>query len=131
MKGYLEEDARSSIRPLNEISAWLPGESKDCPIVPVGGTWETVTDPTRYQKKFMFADQRSLVMFVNEIFSYQAHAQHHGKITIDGDGVMIEVYTHDVNTVTELDQEYTHEVDNIFIDVQYASRQEGNNDEWQ
>ena len=130
MKGYLEEDARLPVRPLNEISAWLPSRSNDCPITPSVGTWETVSDPTRYKKKFEFSDQQSLVMFVNEIFAYQAQVQHQGKITIDADDVMIEVYTHDVNTVTEIDQEYTHEVDNIFIDVQYSTGIEESNNEW-
>ena len=128
MKGYFEEDTRSSIGPLNEISAWLPGGQRDCPVVPSEGMWETVSDPTRFQKKFNFSNQHELIMFVNEVLVYQAHLQHHGKITVDYDSVIVEVYTHDVNTVTELDQEYIHEVDNIFIDVRYsAGAKESNN----
>ena len=129
MGGYLENDTGLSPRALNEISAWLPGGSADCPVVPSEGVWETVTDPTRFQKTFQFSDQRELILFVNEVMAYQNHVQHHGKITIDYDSVMIEVYTHDVNTVTELDQEYVHEVDNILIDAQYSSGLGRNNDE--
>ena len=120
MGEYLYENSSPSPRPLNEIAAWLPGASADCPVVPSEGTWETVTDPTRYQKKFSFNNQQEIVAFVNEVMAYQNNIQHHGKITIEHDSVMIEVYTHDVNSVTEIDQEYIHEVDNILLDVQYS-----------
>jgi len=121
MKDYLEDSSGLSSKSLNEIAVWLPPAEGDCPVVPSEGPWETISDPTRYQKKFQFSDQQSLVGFINEVLAYQNHNQHHGKITIDSDSVMIEVYTHDVNTITELDQEYIHEVDNIFLDVQYSN----------
>jgi len=124
MGGYLEDNEVMPLRALNEISAWLPSEPAECPIVPSEGLWETISDPTRYQKKFQFSKHQSLVMFINELMAYQNNVQHHGKITIDNDSVMIEVYTHDVNTITELDQEYVHEVDNIFLDVQYSGDME-------
>jgi pterin-4a-carbinolamine dehydratase len=44
--------------------------------------------------------------------------QHSGKITIDGLDVLIEVYTHDLEKVTELDKEYASYCDDVFNDVQ-------------
>lgn len=120
MGEYLHENASPSPRPLNEMTSWLPTASVECPVVPSEGAWETVTDPTRFQKKFQFSSQQEVIAFVNEVMAYQNNIQHHGKITIDYDSVMIEVYTHDVNTVTEIDQEYIHEIDNIHLDVQYS-----------
>ena len=120
MGEYLHENASVPSKPLNELTAWLPSTSNDCPVIPSGGTWETVSDPTRFQKKFPFSNQQELTAFVVEVMAYQNNVQHHGRITIEHDSVMIEVYTHDVNTITEVDQEYIHEVDNILLDVQYS-----------
>jgi len=120
MHGYLSEGQEMTPRVLNETPSWLPISQPGCPITPSEGSWETVTDPTRFQKRFEFDSHFQLVGFMNEVLTYQNVHRHHGKITIDHDSVIIEVYTQDVNTVTELDQEYTHEVDNIYLDVQYS-----------
>ena len=120
MQGYFDDDPSIHSGALNEIASWLPSDSVDCPVVPSEGIWETVSDPTRFQKKFQLANQQELVAFINEVLAYQNNIQHHGKITIDADSVMIEVYTHDVNTITEIDQEYVHEIDNIFLDVKHS-----------
>ena len=117
MHGYFDEGPSVRPRALNEIAALSPTDISSCPVIPSEGIWETVSDPTRFQKKFEIPSQQELVAFVNEVLAYQNNVQHHGKITIDANSVMIEVYTHDVNTVIEIDQEYIHEVDNIFLDV--------------
>ena len=44
---------------------------------------------------------------------------HFAKITADYPKVIIEVYTHEVNDITELDLEYAHEADQIRADVAY------------
>ena len=120
MHGYFDEGPSVHTGVLNEIAALSPTDMSSCPVIPSEGIWETVSDPTRFQKKFEIPSQQELVAFVNEVLAYQNNVQHHGKITVDANSVMIEVYTHDVNTVTEIDQEYIHEVDNIFLDVKYS-----------
>ena len=121
MQGYLEDDLSPLPNRLNEISMMAIPAPKGYPVQVCEGRWETVTDPTRYKKEFKFNNPQFLIDFINEVLAYQENIQHHGKITIDHDNVIIEVYTHDVNTVTELDQEYIHEVDNIYIDAEYAN----------
>jgi len=121
MGGYFEEVAHKPLQALNEISVYSPSGVEGCPVNVSEGTWDVVSDPTRFKKEFSFASAQMLVDFINELLAYQENTQHHGKITINHDSVIIEVYTQDVNTITELDQEYTHEVDNIYIDSEYAN----------
>ena len=121
MRGYLEDDSGPFPSRLNEISMLAIPSPEGCPVQVYEGRWETVSDPTRYKKEFKFKSQQMLIDFINEVLAYQENTQHHGKITIDYDNVIIEVYTHDVNTITELDQEYIHEVDNIYIDAEYSN----------
>lgn len=132
MQGYFEDSQESSPIMLSEISMGprrVPSMTQEYPISPVAGQWETVMNPTRYKKEFEFSNSATLIDFINEVMSYQEKLQHHGKITITQDKVMIEVYTHDVDTVTELDQEYSHHVDNIFADVEYYHMQDESTDE--
>ena len=121
MGEYLSEGTGHAPRVINEMSIFPPSPDPGCPISVSEGQWETVSDPTRYKKEFNFDNSKMLIDFINEVLMYQEMNQHHGRITISPGSVMIEVYTHDVNTVTEIDQEYTHEVDNIFIDVEYSN----------
>lgn len=117
---YLDESTRT----LNEISSWMPGTMDDCPVLPQPSQWEVVSDPTRFMKKFEFASFKEMQNFLNEVLLYQEQIQHHGKITIDSLDIIIEVYTHDVNDITELDQEYVHEVENILRDTQFYNEED-------
>jgi pterin-4a-carbinolamine dehydratase len=70
-------------------------------------------------KTYEFDDFRKMHAFLNEVLGYQEQVGHHGKITVDHREIIIEVYTHDVNDVTELDQEYVQSVDLMHQDVQH------------
>jgi 4a-hydroxytetrahydrobiopterin dehydratase len=99
--------------------------SRKLPVCPVQtDTWEVVSDPNRLMRTFEFTSSGELFSFLNEVLLYQEDSQHHGKITIDHRKVIIEVYTHDVNDVTEVDKEYAQVVDNILQDVRYFSMEE-------
>jgi 4a-hydroxytetrahydrobiopterin dehydratase len=71
-------------------------------------------------RTFEFQTFEEMSMFLAEVLAYQEELQHHGKITVDHRKIIIEVYTHDVNDVTEIDKEYTGVIDNILKDVEYA-----------
>jgi 4a-hydroxytetrahydrobiopterin dehydratase len=79
--------------------------------------WEVVSDPNRLMKRFKLSPYKRLTQFVHALLDYQEEVQHHAKITIEHDEVIIEVYTHDVNDVTELDMEYATAADQILEDV--------------
>ena len=90
------------------------------PVCPLQvNTWNVVSDPNRLMREFEFNSYEELSSFLSEVLPYQEEVPHHGKITVDHRKVIIEVYTHDVNDVTELDKEYAQVVDNILQDVSY------------
>ena len=102
--------------------------SRKLPVCPVqNDTWEVVSDPNRLMRTFEFTSSGELFSFLNEVLLYQEDSQHHGKITVDHRKVIIEVYTHDVNDVTEVDKEYAQVVDNILQDVKYFSMEKEEN----
>ena len=55
--------------------------------------------------------------FLKELLDDEIKSGHNGKIIIDGTDAMIEVWTHDISAVTELDLEYAARCDDIFSDA--------------
>ena len=95
------------------------------PITPKSFTWERVTDPDRLMKTFEFDSHKEMTYFVQEILLFQEDFDHYGKMTVDFPKVVLEVYTHDVNNITELDTEYASAADQIRKDVfDYRSTEE-------
>ena len=50
---------------------------------------------------------------------YQEQLQHHAKLTVNHRDVQVEVYTHDVNDITEIDKEFTRAADAIYDNIAY------------
>ena len=113
MSGYFEE--QDTFKVPFSTPAGLP---QTPPIIVSKCAWEIVSDPNRLMREFEFEDYRTQKAFIDELLQYQEQTQHHAKITLDYRKVIIEVYTHDVNDVTELDIEYTRMADAILVDVQ-------------
>ena len=124
MRDYLEDDSRSSRRLLPE-SMIMTVQPPVCPITPTQKSeWEVVSDPNRLMKTFEFESYIEMKAFVSELMSYQEQVEHHGKLTVNYRDVIVEVYTHDVNDVTELDKEYAQSADQIHQDVQFYFMEE-------
>ena len=85
---------------------FLPGASESPPIVPTSFTWERVSDPSRLMKEYQFDSHSEMSLFLQDLLVFQQDFDHHAKITCDYPKVIVEVYTHDVNDVTELDTDY-------------------------
>jgi pterin-4a-carbinolamine dehydratase len=79
--------------------------------------WNELRDPSRLACTFEFDDPHILRRFVTEVLDFQEDAQHHGTLLIDAMTVHVEVWTHDINDVTELDREYAAELIDIYSDV--------------
>ena len=87
------------------------------PIQPHVCSWEVHSSPERFSKMYKFTSRDRLVDFLNEVLRFENEMGHYGTQKIDFDSVIIEVYTHTVNKITELDQEYIRAMDHIYKDV--------------
>ena len=83
------------------------------------GLSDTLRD--RSSGKDKFPNRKNLKFFVEELFNYEDEVNHHGKVTVDYETVSIEVYTLNLNSITELDYEYAKTADLIYQDVEYYS----------
>jgi len=79
--------------------------------------WTVQGTPPRLSKTYQFDSITNEVRFIVELLEYQEEVQHHGLLTIDGHDVTAEVWTHDLEDVTELDREYAAEADAIYDDI--------------
>ena len=115
MKDYLKE-REATAGPESELFG-LVRESVEVPLVPEKSEWTIVPQPERLARKFVFEDIENRNWFLKELLEDEVQSGHNGKITIDGMDMLIEVWTHDLDAVTELDLEYAARCDDIFSDV--------------
>ncbi len=92
--------------------------SNPVPIKVEKPAWEILESPERLRKVFSFKNSKKLLQFLFEVLKYEEKINHNGSILVEGKSVTIEIYTHDVNSVTEIDIEYSKEVKDIYRDVQ-------------
>ena len=104
--------------------------SGEVPIKVTKNMWEVVASPNRLKREFEFDDYQSQKAFLDELLNYQEDTQHHAKIIIDHRTIIVEVYTQDVNDITELDQEYAKMADEILEDVKHYFLVGGINDKF-
>ena len=109
--------------PLREAAITL---TVNTPIKPRQFTWERMSDPERLGKTFEFKDHEEYKGFISEIMQYEAETGHYAKIVCEYPKIHVEVYTHDVNGITELDLEYAAEMDDIRRDVAYYVEENNN-----
>ncbi|MBN86815.1 MAG: hypothetical protein CL885_04760 [Dehalococcoidia bacterium] len=113
MKEYFQHGSEETVE-IPQLKITL-----DVPIVPFQETWEVEEDPQRLLKDFKFESFFHLKNFLNEVLEYQEEISHHATLTVNHLSVRIEVFTHQVEEVTEIDLEYAKAVDLIYEDVQY------------
>lgn len=94
----------------------LVGRGKP-PVAPRQDRWTVADEPERLVRTFVFSDPRVLASFMLDIIDYEHQTQHHGVVTMECDKVSVEVWTHDIDRVTQADIDYAETLDEIFIDV--------------
>lgn len=97
-------------------------ENKSLPVEPSKTEWNVVSDPERLVRVYEFNKERELMNFVNDLLAYQSDAGHHAKLTIEHKKVEVQVYTHHIERVTNLDKEYAKMCDMIFADSKTDER---------
>jgi len=96
------------IKPLDGGAAIMPVEK-----------WETVDSPKRLRKSYKFISNKLRNAFVTGLFEYESRVQHNAMITVSENKVTLDVYTKDLDQITELDKEYASFADVLFRDVVY------------
>lgn len=91
------------------------------PISVSESTWQKLDSPERICKKFTFSSLSKQKYFINEILTYQEKSSHHAKVIIEEGSVIIEAYTHTVNTVTSQDLKLAKFADEVYEDTRYFS----------
>ena len=84
------------------------------PITPKSTKWKLRDDPVRYTRTFKFKTVENMANFIQDVLAYEDDTNHHGKSTIEFPFVKIEVWTHTLGSVTEIDKEWTEVVDEIY-----------------
>jgi len=126
MHAYFEETALlNEGYSLQERASCIPEE---VPVSISDSTWEIVTSPNRLMKTFHFDTFERMKTFLNELLNYQEDVGHHAKLTVDSQKIIVEIYTHGVDDITELDTEYAVMADAIDDDTSnFLSGDKGEN----
>lgn len=93
---------------------------RELPVKPVDNSqWVKLTDPERLKREFTFEDRSVFREFLREVLDYEDSSGHSAVITLNDTSITVEVWTRGVDCVTEIDIDYTRELDQLAEDVIY------------
>jgi len=95
------------------------GMNRDVPLTVYKNNWVVKKEPERLTRVFNFDLRDRLKDFVSDVLSLEDQISHNGSLTVDHNKVAIEVFTKDLDRVTNLDKEYTALVDQLYDNCQY------------
>jgi len=100
---------------IREYASAEAQEPEDTGVEP--SVWRDDAESGRLICDFAFDAPQQLARFVIEVLDFQEDSQHHGVLTIEPLAVHVEVWTHTLNDVTEIDHEYASELTDIYKDI--------------
>ena len=109
MSGYL--DKREMLTEAKVSTSSLPVKKRK--VI----DWNVFDNPQRYGKKFKFESHDRFLNFVVAVLQYEDRVKHSAKITIGYPEVVIEVWTHRLEEITDMDREYCREIDYIYKEL--------------
>lgn len=118
LKNIHESFINKARRPMTFGKLPIEPLSSGAAIIPVD-KWETVESPKRLRKSYKFISNEMRNTFVEGLFEYETKVGHNAKIAIEEYKVVLDVYTKDVDQITELDKEYAAYADVLFKDIAY------------
>lgn len=118
-KRFIQEgsDNISSLRRIFGTDTTIPSDS--LPVEAETSLWETLEDPERLIRTYVFQEFRMLKYFIDELLIFQEEIQHHALVTVDHLSVTVETYTRDLNAVSYQDIKLTKFCDEIYGDTRY------------
>lgn len=99
-----------------EESEILTGDTRDLPITDVRSKvdgWKLLENPNRYTRLIKIGDETKFNSFVMDILELQSETGHHARMTIQFPQIKLEVWTHTLSDVTEVDQEWCQSANDI------------------
>lgn len=110
---FINESARSII----DHSLPIKPKNLDVPLV-VLEKWK-ILESGSMSKKYLFESIEDRNRFLISILNYEQENGHYAKVTVTDKQVTLELITHDVNKITELDKSYAKYADIIRRDIAY------------
>ena len=102
-----------------EESEIMTGDTRNLPIMPDNlEGWKFLENPKRYVRVIKLKDETKFNLFIMDVLELQAETGHHARMTIQFPQIKLEVWTHTLNDVTEVDQEWCQSVNDILGDYQ-------------
>ena len=106
-----------------EESELVTSDISSLPIVPKSlAGWTVQENPKRYTRVFKLTDETKFNSFVMDILELQAETQHHARMTVQFPQIKIDVWTHSLNSVTEVDKEWCEKASDIYGDYDYVKQ---------
>ena len=89
--------------------------SEGMPIAkPKDNGWKLKENPRRWTRIFKINDMTKFNSFIIDLLEHQADTQHHARITFQFPKIKVDIWTHDLNDVTEIDKEWCDTVNDIW-----------------
>jgi pterin-4a-carbinolamine dehydratase len=120
LKKLHESYIESSRRPMDLGRLPISPKDIELPVVPMD-KWVLKGDPKKLVKTFRFRRPGDRNMMIQDLLEYEEEVQHHADMVIKEDTLQIEIYTKNVELVTEIDKEYAKQADQIFKNIVYMS----------
>tara|TARA_Y100001937_G_scaffold118069_1_gene172033 strand:+ start:389 stop:790 length:402 start_codon:yes stop_codon:yes gene_type:complete len=121
MREYLSQGNKEVQREYDFLPPVLREGREELPVSVENSQWTVDQDPERLKRVFTFESIPTRNWFISEVLEHEKQTGHYGSVNIDGLKVTVEVHTHDISRVTELDQEYAEHCDQIYQDVNYIT----------
>lgn len=120
LKKMHENYIESSKRPMSFGRLPVDPKKIELPVVPME-KWALKSDPKRLVKIFRFRRAGDRNLMIKMLLDYEDQVKHTADIVIREETIQLELYTKNVEVVTELDKEYARQADQIFKDIAYIS----------
>lgn len=95
-------------------------ENTEQPISPKGTGWDHLADPNRLRRIFSIENQCARRLFINDVLNLADQSMHGIIVRIRGDETEVEIYTEELNDVTNMDFEYAKDVDEMYVDAMFS-----------
>ena len=121
MHDYFEEADSTPANSSPPMPFSIPSiKTSEVPVRPVAKTdWEIGRAPRCLKKTFKFSKPAIMAAFLQELLAHEVETGHHGRLVCEFPHIEIEIRTHDLDDVAELDKEYAKTCDQIFEDVRH------------